>query len=454
MISDRVAAALWHRSDLSWKLRPEQLRLKQGLEAQAVQLAVYNISRRFGKTYTLVTYALEQALRSQQKIRFGCAFLTDLEEFILPAFEQILADCPDKLRPRYLRARKVWLFPNGSEIKLVGLDKSPQGLRGNAISKIIVDEAGYVQNLRHIYTSIIIPATMKQKDIKLIFLSTPPASPDHYFVTLIAKASTQTNGHYVCLTIDDISDLHSDERARMMYEVGGEMSVEAQREFFCRLVVDSTLALTPEFDEKRHVKETLRPVHTKYWLSGDTAGLRDKDVFHLWCYDFARAKFVCLDERSFPLNTPTSVIVAEVLKMENGLKLTRHVDAPGRTQIDMMAQGFACALPRKDELHATINQVRLALTHDRVEIDPKCKLLIATLKTGTLNKQRTDLARTEALGHQDAFMSFAYGLRHGNLMNPFPFADGRRPSDVYIASTFRDERNSSLSALKSIFKRV
>lgn len=454
MDSSKAATALWYRGDLSWKLRPEQLKLKEGLEGQAVQLAVYNISRRFGKTYTLVVYALEQALRYNQKIRFGCAYLTDLEEFILPAFEQILADCPDKLRPRYLRARKVWLFANGSEIKLVGLDKSPQGLRGNAISKIIVDEAGYVQNLRHIYTSIIIPATMKQKDIKLIFLSTPPPSPDHYFVTLIAKASTQANGHYVCLTIDDISDLPREERQRMMDEVGGEYGVEAQREFFCRLIIDQTLALTPEFDEKRHVKDAVRPIHTKYWVSGDTAGLRDKDVFHLWCYDFARAKYLCIDERSFPLNTPTSTIVAEVLRMEGGLKVTRHVDAPGRTQIDMMAQGFAAALPRKDELHATINQVRLALTQDRVEIDPKCKLLIATLKTGTLNRTRTDLARTEALGHCDAFMSLAYGLRHGNLMNPYPFADGRRPIDVYVPSTYQDDRHTSMTTLKSIFKRV
>lgn len=453
-MNSKVSAALWARGDLSWKLRPEQLKLKQGLEAQEVQLAVYNISRRFGKTFTLVTYALEQCIKRRQKIRYGCAFLTDLEEFILPAFEQILADCPARLRPKYKHTRKVWQFPNGSEIKLVGLDKSPQGLRGNAISKMIIDEAGYVTNLKSIYTSVIVPATMKQKDVKVIFLSTPPSTPDHYFIELISKASTQANGHYVCMTIDDISDLLPEERKRVLDEVGGERSPEAQREFFCRLIVDVTLALAPEFTEERHVKEAVRPRHTKYWVSGDTAGLRDKDVFHLWCYDFERAKYLCLDERSFPLNTPTTVIVAEVLKMENGLKLTRHVDAPGRTQIDMMAMGFAAALPRKDELHATINQVRLLLTQDRVEIDPKCKLLIATLKTGTLNSKRTDLARTEALGHCDAFMSFAYGLRHGNLTNPFPFAEGHRPIDSYVASTYQDERNTSLNALKALFKRA
>ena len=338
---------LWHRGNLAWKLRPEQKKLKAGLETQSVQLAVYNISRRLGKTFTLVLYCLEQCLRQRQKIRYGCAFLTDLEEFVLPAFEQILLDCPPALRPAYTRTRKVWTFKNGSEIKLIGLDKSPQGLRGNAIAKIIIDEAGFVSHLKYIYTSVIVPATARQKDIKVVFMSTPPPTPDHYFVELITKASTQANGDYVCLTIDDISDLHPDERKRLLDEVGGEHSIEAQREFFCRIIVDSTLALAPEFKRELHVTALTAPPLTKYWISGDTAGLRDKDVFHLWCYDFKRAKLLCLDERSFPLNTPTTEIVKEVRLMEGTTKPVRWIDAPGRTQIDLMALNFPAQLPAK-----------------------------------------------------------------------------------------------------------
>jgi hypothetical protein len=446
--------ALWQRGNLAWKLRPEQRKLKAGLETQQVQLAVYNISRRLGKTFTLVLYCVEQCLRRLQKIRYGCAFLTDLEEFVLPAFEQILVDSPSELRPTYTRSRKVWTFANGSEIKLVGLDKSPQGLRGNAIAKIVIDEAGFVSHLKYIYTSVIVPATARQKDIKIVFMSTPPPTPDHYFVELITKASTQANGHYVCLTIDDISDLHPDERKRLLDEVGGEHSIEAQREFFCRIIVDSTLALAPEFKRELHVRPLTAPPIAKFWTSGDTGGLRDKDVFHHWCYDFRRAKLLCLDERAFCLNTPTTELVKAVQLMEGATKPVRYIDAPGRTQIDMMAQGFGCALPRKDELHATINQVRLALTNCTVEIDPKCKLLIATLEGGTLNKLRTDLARTEALGHCDAFMSFAYGLRHPDTRNPFPLHDGRRPIDVYVPSYWQDERNTSLNTLQGIFKRI
>jgi hypothetical protein len=62
----------------------------------------------------------------------------------------------------------------------------------------------------------------------------------------------------------------------------------------------------------------------------------------------------------------------------------------------------------------------VALQLCQVEIDPRCKLLITTLRSGTFNHNRTDLARTSTLGHMDAFMSFAYGLRHANTANPYP----------------------------------
>ena len=51
-------------------------------------------------------------------------------------------------------------------------------------------------------------------------------------------------------------------------------------------------------------------------------------------------------------------------------------------------------------------------------------------------------------------MSFAYGLRHPDLRNPFPLHDGRRSIDVYVPSYWKDERNTSLSTLQGIFKRI
>lgn len=447
---EAAIAELWHRGDLSWKLRPEQRVLKAELERPNIQLGVFNISRRWGKTYTLVSYCLEQAMRRKQRIRYGCAFLNDLEEFVLPAFEQILEDCPEHLRPTYVRSRKTWKFPNGSEIKLVGLDKNPNGLRGNALSIIVIDEAGFVSNLKYIYTSVIIPATAKQKGIKIVFISTPPESPEHYFTELITKAQTQANGYYLCLTIDDISDLDPAERQRLLDEVGGEESTTAQREFFCRIVIEANRAICAEFDEKKHTRTFEVPQYCFMWTSGDYGGSRDKTVFHLNAYNFDTNEHLVVDERAFESNTSTPVIMAEVLAMEAPYrsKIThRWVDAPGQVQVDMASLfNYETAIPRKTEdMEAGVKAVRVAFTRAKLVVHTRCTFTITSLKLGMWNKQRTDFERTESLGHLDGIASLVYGHRHKNIDNPYPKNFGFR-QDQMVRQVSPDESH----ALKSL----
>lgn len=423
-----------------------------------MQLFVGNISRRWGKSFSLVLFAIEQCLRNPGlKIRYGAAFQSDLLEFILPAFAIILEDCPADIRPVYKLTGKRWEFPNGSEIKLVGLDKNPNGLRGNAISIIIIDEAGFVQKLRYIYTSIIIPATAKQKNIRLVFVSTPPESPDHYFVTLIEKA--EATGYYATFTIDQISDLAPEERQRLLDEVGGEDSITAQREFFCKIIVDETRAICAVFNRARHVQELKRPEHAIYMISGDTGGVRDLTVIHLVTFDYLRAKVLFLDERWFDSKTPTSIWVPKALELEAGLPKAppRWVDTHGQTQIDLN-HGFpdpkrpgeqityAVALPQKDEFHASINYLRNEFHLDRVLIDPKCSLLIRTLERGLLNENRTDFQRSEITGHADAAMSAIYALRHvDRVTNPIP-----RPKKEVIFNANPPEAKH-IKTLKTLF---
>lgn len=399
----------WQRGELSWKLRPEQQRLKAELEAPNVQLGVFNISRRWGKTYTLVVYALEQAIRHKQKIRFGCAFLSDLVEFVLPAFSQILDDCPERLRPVYSATRKTWEFKNGSEIKLVGIDKNPNGLRGNAIAKIIVDEAGFVSNLKEVYTSVIIPATAKQKNIKLVFISTPPETPEHFFVNLIDKAQEQDNGHYVCLTIDDISDLDPAERKRLLDEVGGENSPEAQREFFCKIQVDATRAVCPSFSADKHVGSP-NVEHIQWRIFGDTGGVRDKTVFLEAGWSHVLQRTLIRSELSFPPKVPTTAIIA-AYKAKWPNQPTLVLDGPGQVLIDYSAAGLVADLPQKDDFNAGLGLLITAFHNDQVIVDPSCTLLIRTLTGGVLNRQRTDYERTDSLGHCDAAAACIYALR-------------------------------------------
>ena len=454
---EEAVAELWSRGELSWKLRPEQVRLKAELEKPAVQLAVFNVSRRFGKTFTLVLYCIEQALRSNQRIRYGAAFLSELEEFIIPAFEFILYDCPSHLKPTYVKSKKTFTFPNGSQIKFVGLDKNPNGLRGNALNIIIIDEAAFVANLKKIHTSVIIPATMKQTNIKVVFISTPPESPSHYFASeLIYKAQTKANGYYICLTIDDISDLDPEERLRVLEEVGGADSITARREFFCEIIVDEQRAVLPEFTrdvEKATVKAVERPQFFDHYVALDV-GFKDATAALFGYYDFPNAAIVIEDE--YLVNKATTDVIANglITKEKNlygeKVPLKRVSDHDLRLIEDLRVHHkLYFSQTEKKEKEKAINQLRMLLKSKRIIIHPRCVHLIAQLRAVVWNKTFTSFDRDAANSHFDLIDALIYFTRAVQQnRNPTPHNHGLSKENHHINQQDRETK----SALKTAFQ--
>lgn len=397
---------LWKHGVLSWKLRPEQKKLRDLLESAPTDLAVFNVCRRLGKSTTCVTFCVEQAIKRKQKILYSTAFLTDLESFIQPIFEWCLADCPDYLRPIWRASKKQFQFSNGSVIKLIGIDKNPNSLRGNDIDILIVDESAFVKNLGYLYKSVIIPATMKRK-FKLIFPSTPPESPEHFWSSELLQKAKEKNT-YVELDIDQISDLPPEERARLLNEVGGEHSPTAQREFFCKILVDATRAIAPSFGSQ-HVK-SFNPDYINWQMFGDAGGIRDKTVFLEAGYDHATGLVVFKNELVFNAGTPTSEIVAGyIAAFGKGKTLT--LDAPGQLLVDYSSLGLPAALPAKDDFGAGLLLLNNAFHNNTTVINPDCALLVRTLEGALLTKNRNDYERTDTLGHCDAVAAAIYALR-------------------------------------------
>jgi hypothetical protein len=408
-------------------LRPEQVEVLELLRAMPPGLAVFNLSRRFGKTTTCVTYCNEEAIRTVQHIRYATAFLTDLEGFLLPIFEQVLSDCPQSLRPSYHKSSKTWKYRHGSTIKLIGVDKNPNGLRGNNMDILVMDESAFIRNLRTLYTSIIVPATMKRK-FKLIFPSTPPESPEHFWASELVPRAKKL-GNYVHKTIDDISDLDPKERQRLLDEVGGEFSTTARREFFGEIIADSERAVASTFHEGLHVQRH-EPELCFWQLFGDTGGVRDKTVILKGTFCHRIKKIVVRSELVFENNTPTPVISEEIKRVHGQMPIA--LDASGQTLIDLGSLGIHAALPQKDEFAAGIQLLNRAFFNCEIIIHPDCEFLIKSLRGGLFNRQRTDYERSRELGHLDAIAALIYLIRSIDRRDFFPVQNSLDPSRYHV----------------------
>ncbi len=454
LIAQTAKVVLWERGELSWKLWDQQLVIYDTVRALPLtaQTVVLLCARQFGKSVLVVAMALEDCLRNPNVIVLIIApSIKHARSIVIPRIKMLMADCPKGLI-KCLKSEDTWYFANGSELRLGGFETKAASERGKTVYKIYMEETreadgdSYVEYLR----SDIGPALTHSEHAQIVHATTMPKIPDHPFV-LETIPEAEEAGAYFKFTIHDNRKLSKRKYDACVKLCGGETTTAFRVEYLCEMVRDASVILAPEFDEPIHVKEVQAPTYTNFWIGGDVGGVRDASVFLLCCYDFERAKILFLDERYFGPETGSAEMVAAVKAMEGSRKIVRFVDAPGQLQIDFMGQHkFACALPKKEGLEASINLVRVALQTAAIEISPKCRLLITTLRSGTFNANRTDLARTSTLWHMDAIMAAVYAIRHVNKSNPYPAYGGASPYTHYIRPSVQ---NATLAGLSSMLGR-
>lgn len=433
----QLIAAAWNRGLLDYKLHAAQKVLNKTFREAKSNLFVANCSRQWGKSFWAVKTAIEFAIRNPKaQIRYGAAFQTDLEEFILPAFDKILEDCPEDLKPKYNAQKSTFRFKNGARIKLVGLDKKPDGLRGNTLDMIIIDECGFVTELNYIYKSIIVPSTLHRPNCKIIFVSTPPSTPAHPFVDYCQKAQNQ--GSYVKLDIHTNPLITEDDIKRMADELGGVTSTTFRRECLCEFVTDSDLAIIPEWNEK-YVLELERDEFYKYYdkYTGLDLGIKDLTAAIFGYYDFKRAALVIEDE--FDMSGPSmntlilknAIVEKEKELWENYPSLVQGRSVPFRRVADtnwpLLIQDLSSIHnltfieTSKETLEAMINEVRLWVQSGRIIIHPRCKKLIGSLQFGVWDMKKKAFARSDVYGHFDHLAALVYLVRNvATNSNPIP----------------------------------
>ncbi len=380
----------------------------------------------------MIVEALETGFRQKNaRIKIGTAFHTDLIEFILPAFEKILEDCPEDIKPVYKVQQSKYIIPHTkSEIKLVGLDRKPNGLRGNAIDFIGLDEAGFISNLDYIYKSVIIPATSHRPDCKVFLLSTPPSTPAHDFVDYAQKAEME--GGYAKFTIYDNPMLGPKDHARLMYESGGETSTTWRREYLCERVTDSDLAIIGEWKDE-YVEAVLRDDYFKFYhkyISMDL-GLGDFTAVLYGYYDYLKARLVIEDEwvvnKALIPNINTEIIAKGIRDKQDGLWEQKPYLKVSDNNNPLLLQDLGTLhqlhfIPTdKGTLEEMINAVKLMVNRGQIIVHPKCTQLIGCLKYGVWNKKRSAFERSKVYGHFDSLASLVYMVRNLNkTTNPIP----------------------------------
>lgn len=423
----------WYRADPSHILHAGQRKVDKAFKEAKGQLFVANVSRQFGKSYWAVYKAVAFALsKPKARIKYATAFHSDLIELILPNFEAVLSTCPDSIRPRYKVNGSKWVFKNGAEIKLVGLDRSPNGIRGNTIDLIVIDEAAFIMNLEYIYSSVIIPATLRRPDCRVLMISTPPVTPAHPFGDFIQRA--EVNNAYIKLTIYENPQITQEDIDRMAREMGGYESTMFRRECLCELVLEEELALVdnwkPEF-EQEVPKDEFYPYYHRY-VSMDM-GRKDHTALVFGYYDYKRAQLVIDDELTMDGPAWTTVTLKDAIT--NKEKELWGETKPFRRIADNNNPHLILDLTHlhnlsfmetdKESLEAMVNHVRILIDEGRIRVNPRCKMLLGCLKYGVWDEKRKEFGRSKVLGHFDHFAALMYLVRNvAYHSNPIPALHG------------------------------
>lgn len=422
---------LYRRGNLRHLHHAGQAKIHDRFLSSPLQLFVALCSRQFGKSHWGITLAVSQALRKPGAvIKMGTEFSTDLENFLLPNFEVVLETCPPDCRPIWKASKGKWIFPNGSQIHLIGLDRKPNGLRGAAVDLIIIEEAGFVSKLEYLYKSVIVPTTTHRPQCRIVLISTPPESLDHFFWTFVDRAALE--GSLSVFTIDDNPMLGPRDIARIENEMGGRHTTAFKREYLCERIAEASRQLTPEFKRELHVGEFARPSYFNYLFKNEAldSGVRDLTVQLYSVYDFPTATLHVEDELVLQGNEVlTQTIYDRTVAAETALgyqRVSRYADNDNLILIqDLNVLGQTTdrhwSPTHKDSVEAGVNMIRILLKQNRIKIHPRCRTLIGTLETGLWNKRRDDFERTASYGHADALSALIYLFRNVNRHdNPIP----------------------------------
>ncbi|NBW17366.1 MAG: hypothetical protein EBR82_56240 [Caulobacteraceae bacterium] len=450
----------WRAGDLRYKFKPAQLKMFNDIYESKNIKYVVKCARRLGKTYLLCCIAVMQCLnRNGAMVRFAAPTSKALKKFIIPIMNAITSDCPDDLKPQFKESQNVYQFYNGSEIHLAGVNNdNADSLRGTFADLFIIDEAGFVDNLKYLIDDVAFPQFLDPngtvvKGRRLIISSSPAKTPAHEFTEIAQKAEAEG-----CYSHFDIywGGYPKDTIEMYKQEVGGEDSTTWKREYLALDVVDENYALVPEWKDtfaSEVVPDDRFQFYQKY-VALDI-GVRDLTCALFAYYDFSKACLFVMDE--VVMNGPqmTTERLALAVKEKETSTFRHHKVHRRVSDVELLLLNDLRALHNlyfsptdKGRLEEMINEVRIWVNAGRVIIDPKCEHLLGCMRYGVWNEARTEFDRSVKYGHFDGLAALMYLIRNiDTRTNPIPIGYGKTEADYFFTET---EQNSNKQAIKKM----
>lgn len=473
LTKSQVRDELWRRGELRFMLHAVQKQMYDNFKkAEKNSVSVWLVGRQSGKSVLLAILAIEEALKNKYSI---VKLVTDTKQHVKsifePLFRQFLENCPQDLQPSYSTSQFLYQFPNGSQIQLAGSDsKNYEKLRGQKSQLILVDEAGFCNDLDDMVYSVLIPTTTHTGG-KIILSSTPPEDPAHPFIKFIEEA--QMNGTLVKKTIFDNPLLTKEQIDNIISKMGGVTSERFRREYLCEIVKSASTSVIPEFTEeikKDIVKEWPTPPFRNTYLSMDIGG-KDLTAVLFGYYDFRAAKIIIEDEVIFDFKIKGNDIeklTSLIRKKEEELwtdPLTQEIMPPYKRtsdtnpivlgEIRKYSNHYINFVPtQKDNLDAAINNLRAMIGSKKLIINPRCKVLIRHLENvrWSGSNTRNEFARSPDQGHYDAAAACIYFVRNIEFnKNPYPSHYDYNMTDLFVANSSKIGNNSQIDIFKKIF---
>lgn len=431
---------LWRKGILAFKLDENQKVLYNTYKNVDEKIIVWNCSRGLGKSFMLCVIAIEECIKNPKAlVKYSCPKQKDAQTIIHPLFRDILEDCPEDIKPKYIKGEGAWRFPNGAQIQLSGLDNGrAESLRGGSAVLGIVDEAGSksLKDLQYIIKSILMPSVTRKKEIngKIILASTPPVSPSHPFVYFLRRA--ELRGAAVTRDIYTNPRMTDSMIDKIIEECGGIDSTDFRREFLCQIIVDENSAVVPEFTEQlraKIIKEWPKPPHFDAYVAMDV-GLNDFTVALFAYMDFKSNKLIIEDEFVINGQKLTTNYLADGIKNLEAKHFTSPNTGDFIKPFKRIADnnlivindlyrlhGLEFLATQKDHAEAQLNNMRIMIAAERIIINPRCVTLIRHLKDAIWNKSKKSYERSAEDGHYDAVDSLKYLVRNVDFKrNPYP----------------------------------